>query len=232
MNIRPVKAKKVHEAIEEQIMELIVSGELKKGDKLPSERELVELLQASRSSVREALRSLATLGYLEIRSGEGVYVKKADLEDVARARGMLLTLDSDSLRQVYEVRRILEVGSVELAVQRATDADIARMSHIVDDMRRSYNDVFNGDEFDIAFHEAIVEAAHNPALSEMMDLVSDSIHQVVKAARESIYLSYPRFGKLFRQHMAIYEAIKTRDAQRAMAEMKTHLLYSEELFTR
>jgi len=137
-----------------QIKQLISGGELKPGDKLLSERELADKLQVSRVSVREAIRSLEMLGFIEIRHGEGTFVRDTNADDVIRPLAMFLAMERGSLLDMFEVRRIFEAATSALAAERATSKDLQNIKEWLDLMKGSEN-THDAVENDLRFHFAI-----------------------------------------------------------------------------
>jgi GntR family transcriptional repressor for pyruvate dehydrogenase complex len=227
-NFRPVKAKKIYEEIMGQIMNLISDGGLKPGDKLPSERELSEALDVSRASVREALRALEMKGFLEIRSGEGTFIRESSNDFLVEPLTMLLHLEDGAFHEVYEVRKTLETSCAYLAALRATTEDIKQMDDALNQMERDISTNNLGQDADTKFHYAIAEATHNSLLQKLMNTIGDSIRNTVTHAREKLYKTPGNPNKLLQQHRAIFEAIRLRRADQARDLMQMHLDFSEQ----
>ena len=230
---QPIARRKVYELIAEQLTSQIGSRALNPGDVLPPERELTQLYRAGRSSVREALRMLESRGL--IRAADNGSFAVADYRNpLNHSVRLLLTLDEATMRDIYEVRRILECEAAALAAERREDADLARMSTAIDDMVVGLEEPI-GDRYieaDLRFHLAIAEAARNRLLLHNMHALRD----VIRRALTSIYQfpSSPRTS--LEKHRAIQAAIGDRDAERARNEMRAHLKRVEsdvhELFAR
>ena len=125
MSIKPIKRVNVGEQVFEQLKQMIIDGEWKQGDKLPSENALADMLGVSRITVRQALQKLGTLGLIETRLGEGSFVKVIDVSENMQALVPAVYLSGQETEQVFEFRQIIDVESVRLAVRRATEEDIA-----------------------------------------------------------------------------------------------------------
>ncbi|NIP49902.1 MAG: FadR family transcriptional regulator, partial [Gammaproteobacteria bacterium] len=131
INLEPIRPKKISEEIVNQIKQLISSGELKPGDRIPSERELASLLGVSRPSVREAIMVLEAMGFLESRQGGGTYVKALTESSIMDPLAKLVEKrDPELLRSLAEVRMGLESWSAYLAAQRANEKDIAELRRL------------------------------------------------------------------------------------------------------
>lgn len=227
MDLRPIKTKKIYEEIVAQIKSLINQGGLNPGDRLLPERELADKLGVARSSVREALRALELMGLVEIRSGEGAFVREASPDAVIQPLAAMLALERGTFHQIYEVRRIMECAAAYLAAERATLDEIEQMREALVQMEQDLNNNRLGEVADNQFHLAVAAATHNPFLLSLRHTIADAIHQVVQSARKKLYETPGNAKKLLDQHRAIYEAIKegrTDDAERSMYQ---HLIFSE-----
>ncbi|QDO95846.1 FadR family transcriptional regulator [Ferrovibrio terrae] len=148
---------------------LIHAGDLGPGDRLPTEKQLVERFAVSRAVVREAIARLKTDGFVESRQGSGAFVAAkpglANFRIVAQSKGTG-QLDTADLAHVFELRGVIEVGMAELAAQRRTKADIAALDAAFMQMQQALEQGGDGADADDAFHAAIATAAHNPYLAQ------------------------------------------------------------------
>ncbi len=120
LTFQPIKTKKIWEEIVEQLKTMITNGELEPGDKLPSERDMSESMGVSRASVREALITLEAIGILEIKPGEGTFVRQTSDAETFAPLAMVLALERNPGAQMMEVRRVLETEMAALAAERAS----------------------------------------------------------------------------------------------------------------
>ena len=111
MDLTPIRTKRLYEEIVEQIRLLIADGKLKPGDKLLAERELADRFQVSRASVREAIRTLEMLGVIDIRPGEGTYIRETEADDIIRPLAMFMAVERSSVIDMFEMRRIFETAT-------------------------------------------------------------------------------------------------------------------------
>ena len=123
---KPIKTKKIYEEIVEQLRELISTGTFNPGDKLPSERDMAQMLGVSRASVREAVVALQAMGVLDVKPGEGTFVSASMNSEMIEPLALVLSVERNPLAQLMEVRRILEAEAAALAAQRATEQDRSR----------------------------------------------------------------------------------------------------------
>lgn len=225
MELKPIKTRKIYEEIAEQLRKQVAEGKLKPGDRLPSERELAERLQVSRASVREALSALEMMGLLEVRSGEGTYIRHVNMDSVVAPLSWALSLDKDTMKQLMEVRKILEVQTVSLAAERARDTDLKELAETIEDMRKDMEDGLFDEVSDQRFHFLITQATQNKILIRLMNSISDTFRQTIKFG---LTKSDENIIKLYHEHVAIYEAIKAKDPATARERMLSHLVGTEE----
>ena len=227
----PVKTKRLYEEIIDQIKQLISGGELKPGDKLLSERELAERLQVSRVSVREAIRSLEMLGFIEIRQGEGTFVRDTDADDVIRPLAMFLAVERGSLLDMFEVRRIFETATAGLAAERATDDEIEHIGDLLEKMkdRIQHGDSEKGEEYDAAYHYAVAEATHNQLLIKLLRTVHEEWSRAVSAGSQQLLLDRANNApRIIAQHTQVLEAIRAHDPRTASEAMLEHVTFAEQ----
>lgn len=226
----PVKTKRLYEEIVDQIKQLITGGELKPGDKLLSERELADKLQVSRVSVREAIRALEMLGFIEIRQGEGTFVRDVAADDVIRPLAMFLAVERGSLLDMFEVRRIFETATAGLAAERATDDEVAQIGLLLEKMkdRIEHGDSERGEEYDAAYHYAVAEATHNSLLIKLLRTVHEEWSRAVSAGSQQLLLDRANNApKIIEQHARVYEAIRAHDPATASQAMLEHVTFAE-----
>lgn len=220
MSFQPIKTKRIYEEIMEQLKDMISRGELKQGQKLPPERELAESLGVSRASVREALTALEAIGILDIRPGEGTFVRETSVSATFAPLAMVLEMEQNSMSQLMEVRRVLETEIAALAVQRATEEDLQNIEVNLNRMK-SANTVSEAVEADLRFHFAIAEATHNSILLRIMNTVADLMHNTFRIRREELFADKGR--EIISEHEAIYRAIRDRDIDSAKLRMLQHI---------
>ncbi|MFZ3130268.1 MAG: GntR family transcriptional regulator, partial [Desulfosporosinus sp.] len=135
MIIKPIKTKKIYEQIVDQIGLLVAEGQLKPGDRLPSERELVEQFQVCRAAIREAISALEMMGLIEVRAGEGMYIRQENIDSGVAPLAWMLFIEKDTDLELYEVRKILEVQAAGLAAERAQVDEIRELYEALEVMR-------------------------------------------------------------------------------------------------
>jgi GntR family transcriptional regulator, transcriptional repressor for pyruvate dehydrogenase complex len=229
MAFKPIRTRSLYQEIVEQIRELMAGGELKPGDKLLSERDLAERLQVSRPSVREAIRSLELMGFVEIRRGGGTFVRDTNADEIIRPLAMFLAVERSSLLEMFEVRRVFETATARMAAERASPSELGRLEAALEAMRERFNarDSEKGEEADVEFHYVVAEATHNALLIRLFRTLSAEFSRAVSVARRQLYLDQHNPKKLVAQHRRIYAAIKGRDPESAARAMREHLNYAE-----
>ena len=204
----------ISEIIIESITEAIVSGELKKGEKIPTETELSEYFGVSRNTIREATKVLISLGILEIRRPEGTYVADGFNERIFNPLLYGLILEDGSSKSLLELRRVLEVGVAQLAVEHATAEDIAQIKAALTDFVRALNNLPLDSEVilnkDLAFHAAIERAAHNPLMLKICRIVSNLSIPSRRLTTEAI-IKQQEIEFLIKTHTQMYEMIEAKD---------------------
>jgi len=223
MKLKPVKTRRIYEEIVEQIRLLVSEGHVKAGDRLPSERDLAERLQVSRASVREALSALEMMGLLEIRSGEGTYIKQVNIDSVVAPLAWVLSMEKDTVLELLEVRKILETQAAVLAAERAESEELMEMREALEEMRHDLRSERLGADSDHSFHYAIARGTRNKILIRLMNAISDTMHQTLKASRIKLYESEGIPERLYREHEEIYMAIEAKAPQEACRLMLSHL---------
>ncbi|SBV97420.1 conserved hypothetical protein [uncultured delta proteobacterium] len=208
----------VPDIVFEKVCALIADGTLQKGERLPAERKLAELLGVSRPSIREAIRTLETLGMIITRVGSGSYLT----DDVASfSKYFLLRQTSKRYRflEVLESRRVLECEIAYLAAQRVTQSDITVLTKILENMSAT-DDPQLFSKKDFAFHEAIALTTNNLFLLEMLKTVRElmvdvNIREVItRPGQREIAMEH---------HWRIYKAICAEDPELAKHEMLRHI---------
>lgn len=227
MIFRPIKSTKVYEQVIEQIKNMIIDGTLKKGDRLPSERELVESLEVSRTSVREAIRALQIMGLIECRQGEGNFIRQNFENTLLEPISIMFMLQESNPEEVLEVRKIIEVETAALAVSRITAKQLNELKNIADSFKTCRNENINV-KYDKEFHYKIAKASGNLLIINILNAMSSLMDSFLIDARKKILINEDNLLVLANQHERIYEAIRDGSEERASQEMKKHLDFTNE----
>ncbi len=230
MTFKPQPVARAREQVETQIREAILSGIFKRGEKLPSEAELAENFAVSRTTVREALRSLAAAGLIFKVPGAsgGSFVQVIDYRSLGGVLGdsivNTLRLGTVEYDEVAQVRYLLEVPSAKLAATNRSEEDVETLQSIVDRQKEITFDHPDVPGLDIDFHSAIGDASGNRVLASFVTALHRATRPVLakhlddKAGRDTV-----------RQHAAIVKAITEGDAEAAAGAMEKHLNYLQRL---
>ncbi|KAJ53516.1 GntR family transcriptional repressor for pyruvate dehydrogenase complex [Clostridium tetanomorphum] len=223
----PIRNTKVYEQVIFQIKDMIDRGILKKGDKLPSEREMVEKLQVSRTSIREALRSLEIIGLIESRQGEGNFIRSSFENSLIEPLSIMFMLQDSKSEEILELRISIERETALLAAQRITDEELEEIELLVEKLK----ELKEGEEMakvDREFHYKIAQASKNFLILSIFNAMSSLMETCIKDARKNILIKKDNKEILFKQHEDIYKALLDRDGEKALQAMKTHLDFANE----
>lgn len=229
----PVKTTKVYEEVIKQIQQMIMSGDLKSGQKLPSERDLADQLQVGRASIREAFRALQIIGLIEVKQGEGSYIRESFEEFLFQPLSLLFIVQQSNPREIIELRRIIEVEAAFLAAERATEDEIYQLSLTINELMESdsLHDEKRSAVADQKFHYLIARASKNLLLLNILHVSSGLIDNFIVEARERITTTEEKNTFLSNQHLSIFKAIRDRNPSLAKLAMKEHIDFiSDEYF--
>lgn len=214
----PIQRRKVYEQLAERLVAEISERRLRPGDVLPTERELTQSYGVGRSSVREALRMLESRGLIEPREN-GAFVVAEYANPLNTSLHLLLAMDEADLRELFEMRKVLEVESAGLAATRRTDEDLAKMAWAIEEMVGGLSSEGRYIAADLQFHLTIATATRNRVGLRMMQAIRGLLQQ----ALGSIYHIPGSPQRSIAQHRLILEAIATGDAEAARERMGEHL---------
>lgn len=218
-----VKRTKISEDIAGQIKRLIVDGKLKPGDRLPPERELIKELGVSRPSLREALNSLVTMGFLEVRQAKRTFVKSVTSKLIGDPLALLIKADTQKIFDLIEVRKAIETWAAYHAAQRASKEDVQQLAIIIGEMEKAFEKGLSWEKEDADFHLAIAKATHNTIHMHIMS----GIYDLLKESMAKIFIDREKVKKLMNHHRQIFHAIQNRSPDKARQKTLDHLNYVE-----
>jgi GntR family transcriptional regulator, transcriptional repressor for pyruvate dehydrogenase complex len=224
IRLKPISPKRISDQVFDQLRELIFRGDLKPNQKIMTERELADALGVSRNSVREAINKLVALRFLEQRQGQGTFVRSID-EAVQIPLGAVMEARDASMIDLLEMRMGIECASASFAAQRATVTDLEAIEKALAEMKTDLDAGGLGTDGDLAFHLAIATATQNPMQVYIMKNVVDFLHVGIRESLLHLYEDPANIVEILRQHKAIYEAIRSGDADAAFRTMKNHINY-------
>lgn len=225
-SLKAVEPRRLYKEAVNRIQDLIRDRNLQPGDRLPPERDLAEQLQVSRSSLREATRSLELQGVVAIRPGAGTFVCDPGVVPLNDALVAYLTNGSDALFDVFEMRHILEPQIAALAARRCTADDIQQMEDLLEAQRLEIERGESGARGDTAFHFAIAEVSQNSALVKVVTAVSDILGQ----SREDPFQTPGRPNRSLSSHRYILDMLRIGDSEGAREAMEHHISVVEPIY--
>lgn len=204
-----IRKEKLYEEIAEIITEEIREGTYKQGDKLPSIQALSKVYGVGQASIREALNALRVVGLVEIKHGEGTFIKSIEAQSYTHEMALY---NKEDIKDLLEVRKVLEVGSVRAAAQNRNAAQLKKINEALLQMELAMKNKEIGDDSDLMFHLAIADASNNKLLKHMLTEVSDKIKIIMKETRQIwLFNESKSIEKLFNEHTEIYEAIESQN---------------------
>ena len=224
MTLRPLKVERLYKQIFDMLVAAIREGQFAAGEALPPERDLAKRLNVSRSSVREALIALEIAGWVDIRTGSGVFVLRADNTE------SFIPSDETSVEDLLETREILESEIARLAAKRRSAEQLAELAALLEEMKRAVDDSTEFQKYDRRFHVVIGEMTGNTALLELVETIWNKRASTMHRHFESHFGTDTPNDRLIIDHLDIYEAIAAGDAGEAKKAMIRHLRYVRRQF--
>lgn len=215
------KNPKVYDQVIEEIKNKIKSGDIKKGDKLPSEREMAESLGVSRTSVREALRALEVVGLVESRQGAGNYIKTNFDNSLFEPISVMFMLQESSPKEMYDLRETLELQCARLSAKNIEDNELDLLTAILDRMYIAKNEE-ESLKLDIKFHYLIAKSSRNVLLLNVLEVISQLVDEFIQKFRMQILHAGNTKESLLEIHENIVRALKLRDESKAYNAMLEH----------
>lgn len=220
--LKAVEKKRAYEDIVQQVLSLIEDGKLKRGDQLPSERELTETFKVSRTTVREAIRTLESMKLLQCRQGTGNYVLASSEEALIQPLAAALFNKKDDIRDIFYIRKIVEPHVAHLAAENAMPQEIEEMETILRKQDESIERGENIIETDSAFHNLMARATTNRVMERLIAALID----LLKQSREEYLMENENDERAKRSlagHRQILCAIKKGDSTAAQKSMLRHI---------
>ncbi|MBN1317016.1 MAG: FadR family transcriptional regulator [Anaerolineales bacterium] len=221
--LKPIDRKRVYESIVDQMRQLIVDETWKPGQRMPSERELTKALSVGRTSVREALRILEAMGFIEIRAGDGCYVRES-VNVPQRLQNLADIFNTDDVNEEYimelmEARELIESQIAFMAAESATEAEIASLDELIDQQEMILKLSGGGVKENIGFHLRLAEITGNRVLVELQQI----FFQLSIGAISRYFMSPGRPEDSVQEHKAIVLAMKAHRPAEAHRLMLEHL---------
>lgn len=221
MEVRKIRSKKIYEQVSDEIRMLIESGELLPGDRLPPLADLADQFGVSRAAIREAITALHGMGLVTVKHGEGTFIRAISMEAVTDPFQAALLLGRGNLIELLEVRQLVEVGIVELAVRRRTMDDVNALSSALFAMETAANRA-DGVQSELRFHLIMAKATRNSILINIMNVLAETLKSFIEIIWEDGELTPDRTTSM-EDHRKLYDAIVAGDAQLARVQVTAHL---------
>ena len=222
MQMTPIKPKRISDQVFDQIRELIYRGRLAPGEKLMTERELAQVMNVSRTTIRDAIQRLVAKGLIFQVQGKGTFVK-TQKEKLQNPLAMAIQAQDVSLENLLDLRIGLESTAASLAASRAEESDIIALEQSLIKMEDDHCRGRLGSHADTSFHMAIAFASKNPLHIQIMRNLYDFLFDGIRENLEFLYTDPANMQSVMEQHALILESIKKRDPERAYQSMKTHI---------
>jgi GntR family transcriptional regulator, transcriptional repressor for pyruvate dehydrogenase complex len=215
-----LKRKTLTSQVIDYVVGMIRNGEVKPGERLPTETELTQSLGVSRTCVREAIKSLESLGLISVRQRIGAVVLEPSASNLLNAEQFSVAIQSQQTDDLLEFRKIMEVGLASLAAEKADDADIDTMKAALDRYRAEMA------TNDMSFHAALAQASKNPIAVLVWQMLSARLAKILSRTSTLPHVC----EDTLRDHEQIYRAIKSRDPRKARESMRKHLEHADRIW--
>jgi GntR family transcriptional repressor for pyruvate dehydrogenase complex len=209
----------VAEGIADRIRVLILSGAFPAGQPLPAERQLAERFGVSRGSVRDAFRTLETIGLIVTRHGQGTFPQELDVDRLVAPLASVLSYRHDLQDELLDVRRMFEPAVARVAATRVTDEDLADLERILDAQRKKLKTGRSAIVEDTAFHEVLARATGNRVVVSIMATLNDLLVE----SRKLTLKQKGRPGRSIQGHEAVVAALRRREPDAAADAMREHI---------
>jgi GntR family transcriptional repressor for pyruvate dehydrogenase complex len=219
-----IERRRLSDQIIDHFVGMISRGELKVGDMLPPEPELMRQFGVGRSSLREAIGALSLIGIVSVRPGYGTQIIASDDTFLQKPLEWSTSIRNETIEELIEARIVIEEAVAGVAAMRATDEDIAELKHIIEQINAIKKNRKKTVPLDLVFHRAIARSSHNSVLlrtvSELRQLMRVWLDQ------NASFVSSDDIDRLLIAHTEIVQAIQKKDAEEARSAMRNHLIAS------
>lgn len=216
MDFETIKTDRLYVKVADRITSMLESGQISAGDRLPSERDLAELLGVSRPTIREAMIALELSGIIEIRTGSGIYISKNKPSPTISDKGI-------GPFEILEAREMVEVEACGLAATRITDKQVAQLRVVLEEMKEEQNSDDASEKADQKFHCIIAEAAQNTALYGIINWLWELRNQSALSTSFLERIREEGVHPAIDDHRKIVDALEQRDPVKAKKAMKNHI---------
>ena len=215
----PIERQSLSEIVAKRILEMVTNRALKPGDQLPPERDLADMLNVSRPSVREAIRGLSILGVVTSRQGGGAFISQLDGEALLGPIRFFLSLEEMNIRELYDARSLIEGDVARRAAQNISDEQLKLLAEILESQVATLSDPTQFRASDFQFHEAIWVACGNAFLKRIGESLNALGLEFRRRASEQPHV----LEQSLKDHHRLYEALKAGDAAAAARAAEEHM---------
>lgn len=221
MAIKPggIHRMKVSDGVVEHITSLIMSGDLKSGDKLPAERDLAASLGVSRTALREAVRTLSLMNLVSVRQGEGTFIEDIVPGSFMKPLSPMLSMGNMNILELIEARRIIEPKAAALCAERATQEELAAISYLVSEMNPEMSRIKRFNDLDLEFHMSVARGSHNSVIVATLEAIRDALYEQVEEIQSLPGAAERALGF----HRSVADALSSRNAKKAEKLMVDHM---------
>lgn len=223
MKLVSIQKQRVYQSVIDQIKQSVERGELKPGEKLPSERDLAEALAVSRAAIREAMSVLEAIRIVKVLPGVGIFLEEDANKDLAARMNEIVRVGNNDMMHLLEVRQAIESQAAHLAALRRTNSDLQALEEAYESLKSSVDSHKVAAEEDYRFHIAVVEAAYNPMLLETVKFFSEKFLAGLYHSRSESIRIPGKSKMVLEEHWRVYRAIADKDAEQAQKFMWEHL---------
>lgn len=222
----PIKTSKISDEVYKQIVSLISNGQLKPGDKIPSERDLSSELGISRQSIREALNRAEVMGLIEVRQGEGSFILSSLKGSLKPPLTVIIEKEVERILDFLEIRKLVEGWCAEKAAVEASGKELEDMKDTLNKMKKVASKDKQWEELDLELHLSIAKATHNIIAIHIMDALKVNFNLFFRFTKSMP--SSERLDILWQHHYDIVDAIARKDSESAKQNVIEHLNFIEE----
>jgi GntR family transcriptional repressor for pyruvate dehydrogenase complex len=220
---KPIQTDRISNVVVDQIKDAVFQKKLKAGDKLPSERQLMDQFKTSRVTIREAIKTLEQFGILEIKRGTegGAFIRDPNTKFVSNFLQDMFSMEKIKISNLTEARMAIEPFSVRLATERITEDSLEKVRQNIQEARECLDKKNKNDArlLDLEFHRLIAQASQNPVIFFMIDSIMDIMENNIS----SIPLSAKPVERTNQYHEEIYAALRDRDVRKTEELMLRHI---------
>lgn len=211
----------------EQVADLLerqIIDQHKDGERLPSEQQLAEQYQVSRTIIRESLKLLKERGLIDSRIGSGAYVTRPEAQNIADVVHRIIQMNQIDYASVFDMRTILETEAASRAARYVTDSELEKMQELLEQLKRPYLSAKERSEYDFSFHYMISKSSRNPLLALMTEAISSVCREIIHKA----FLVQGGLDDSIMRHNRILQALRNHDEQAARESIVDHLEKSKQ----